>query len=104
MKRIDCINWEKETICYHKDKDLTEHLSTEVLERNFVPRQNPLNYHSLNDESHEENFRSINGFTPRQNEESKGKPHRNNRFQEICGYKMKIDKFNGTEDEDYDVW
>ena len=27
-----------------------------------------------------------------------------NALTEICGYKMKINKFNGGEDEDYDVW
>ena len=27
-----------------------------------------------------------------------------NDLTEICGYKMKINKFNGGEDEDYDVW
>ena len=31
-------------------------------------------------------------------------PRGHNRMNEICGYKMKIEKFNGSAGEDYDVW
>ena len=32
------------------------------------------------------------------------RPQEYNRITDICGYKMKIEKFNGGANEDYDVW